>query len=276
MVRREAGQRPVSPAKPRRVGVITGASGGIGADIARVLARRGHDLALVARRRGKLEELAAEIERQGHPRPLVVALDLGERGADDRLADALAEAQASPDVLVNNAGFGLAGEAANLDAAEQLAVIDLNIRALVALTLHFLPDLIACRGRILNVASMAAFFPGPEMAVYHATKAFVLSFSEALSHELRPHGVTVCVLCPGPTATGFGDRAGLGDTDLFKRFTPMASMQVAEAGVVGLMAGERIIFPGLKNKLIGWFAPFMPHALVMPVIARVQAVHRHE
>ena len=266
----------MSPSQARRVGVVTGASGGIGADIARVLARQGHDLALVARRRDKLEALAAEIEAQGRPRPLVIALDLGEKGAAGRLADALAAAGASADILVNNAGFGLAGEVANLDAAEQLAVIDLNIGALVAVTLRLLPELIAWRGRILNVASTAAFLPGPGMAVYYATKAFVLSFSEALAHELRRQGVTVSVLCPGPTATGFVDRAGLDNADLFRRFPPMASMRVAEAGVAGLMAGRRVILPGLMNKLTGWFVPLVPHALVLPVVAHLQAVRRHD
>jgi short-subunit dehydrogenase len=265
----------VSRSEPRRVGVVTGASGGIGADISRVLARRGHDLALVARSGDKLEALAAEIETQGRPRPLVVALDLGEKGAADRLADALAKADASADILVNNAGFGLAGEVASLDAAEQMEVVDLNIGGLVAVTLRLLPDLIACRGRILNVASTAAFLPGPGMAIYYATKAFVLSFSEALTQELQRQGVTVSVLCPGPTATGFVDRAGL-DADLFKRFPPMSSMAVAEAGVAGLMAGRRVILPGLMNKLTAWFVPFVPHTLLLPVVAQLQAVRRHD
>jgi hypothetical protein len=266
----------MNPSRLRRVGVVTGASGGIGADIARVLARRGHDLALVARSHARLEALAAEIERQGRIRPLVIVLDLGEKNAADRLADALAGAGASADILVNNAAFGLAGEVASLDAAEQMKMIDLNIGALVTLTLRLLPDLVACRGRILNVASVAAFLPGPGMAVYYATKAFVLSFSEALTQELRRRGVTVSVLCPGPTATGFVDRAGLGDTDLFKRFRPMSSMRVAEAGVAGLMAGRRVILPGLMNKLAGWFVPLVPHALVLPVVAHLQAVRRHD
>jgi short-subunit dehydrogenase len=266
----------VSSAQPRRVGLVTGASGGIGSDIARVLARRGHDLALVARRRDKLEALADEIETLGRPRPLVIALDLGAPDAAATLADELAGAGASVDILVNNAGFGLAGDVASLDAAEQLAVIDLNVGALVAVTLRLLPDLIACRGRILNVASTAAFLPGPGMAVYYATKAFVLSFSEALTQELRRQGVTVSVLCPGPTATGFVDRAGLDSADLFKRFPQMSSMQVAEAGVAGLMAGRRVILPGLMNKLTGWLVPLVPHALVLPVVAHLQAVRRHD
>jgi short-subunit dehydrogenase len=264
-----------APQLPRRVAVVTGASGGIGADIARVLARRGHDLALVARSGDKLETLAAEIEAQGRPRPLVVALDLGERDAAEKLAAALAAAAATTDILVNNAGFGLAGEAASLDVAEQLAVIDLNVLALVALTLRLLPDLIACRGRILNVASIAAFLPGPGMAVYYATKAFVLSFSEALSEELRRQGVTVSVLCPGPVTTGFVARSG-SDPELFKRFTPMESMPVAEAGVAGLMAGKRVILPGLMNKLTGWFTPLIPHTLLLPMVAQIQAGRRHD
>jgi hypothetical protein len=262
--------------KRRRVAIVTGASRGIGADIARVLARQGHDLALVARSRGDLEALAAEIESMGRPRPLVVALDLSQRDAADCLANVLAGAGATVEILVNNAGFGLAGEVARLDPAEQIDVIDVNIGALVALTLRLMPDLVACRGRILNVASTAAFLPGPGMAVYYATKAFVLSFSEALTYELRPRGVTVSALCPGPTATAFMDRAGLENADLFRRFPPMSSIKAAEAGVAGLMAGRRVILPGLMNKLTGWLVPLVPHALTLPVVAHLQATRRHD
>ena len=256
--------------------IVTGASRGIGADIARVLARRGHDLALVARSHGDLDALAAEIETLGRPRPLVVALDLSQKDAADRLADVLAGAGAMAEILVNNAGFGLAGEVARLDPAEQINIIDLNVSALVALTLRLLPDLLQCRGRILNVASTAAFLPGPGMAVYYATKAFVLSFSEALAYELRPRGVTVSALCPGPTATAFVDRAGLETSGLATKIPSMSSIKAAEAGVAGLLAGRRVILPGLMNKLTGWLVPLVPHALTLPVVARLQAIRRHD
>ena len=267
---------PPAASGARRLAIVTGASRGIGADIARVLAQRGHDLALVARNRDELDALADEIAAQGRPRPLVVVLDLGERDGAERLASALAEAGATADILVNNAGFGLAGEVASLDMAEQRSMIDLNIGALVALTLRLLPDLIACRGRILNVASVAAFLPGPGMAVYYATKAFVLSFSEALGQELRPRGVIVSALCPGPTATGFFARAGFDKADIFERFPSMSSISVARIGVAGLMQGKRVILPGWMNKLTGWFIPFLPHALLLPVVAHLQSVRRHD
>jgi short-subunit dehydrogenase len=170
----------------RRVTLITGASGGIGAGLARVFARHGHDLALVARSRGKLEALADEIAASGRPRPLVLVFDLLEQGAATQIAAALEAAGATPEILVNNAGFGLAGEAAGLDPAEQLAIVDLNVRTLVEMTLRFLPSIRSARGKILNVASIAAYFPGgPGMAAYYASKSFVLSFSLALSQELH-------------------------------------------------------------------------------------------
>jgi uncharacterized protein len=183
--------------KTRRVTLITGASGGIGAGLARVFARHRHDLALVARGRGKLEPLADEIAASGRPRPLVLVFDLIEQGAATEIAAALEAAGATPEILVNNAGFGLAGEAARLDPAEQLAIVDLNIRAVVEITLCFLSAIRAARGKILNVASVAAYFPGgPGMAAYYASKSFILSFSLALSQERPSQGVTVSALCP--------------------------------------------------------------------------------
>ncbi len=166
--------------------LITGASSGIGADLARVFAREGHDLALVARSGDKLAGLADEIEASGRRRPLLFPLDLTAARATEALAAGLAAAQATPNILVNNAGFGLIGDVAQLNAAEQLAIIDLNIRSLVEITLRFLPQIRATQGKILNVASIASFFPGgPGMAVYYASKAFVLSFSLGLAQELR-------------------------------------------------------------------------------------------
>ncbi|MFZ4534533.1 MAG: SDR family NAD(P)-dependent oxidoreductase, partial [Alsobacter sp.] len=163
----------------RDVTLVTGASQGIGAELARALAADGVDLALTARSAAALEALADAIAATGRPRPLVLVEDLAVPGAADRLAEALAAAGARATGLVNNAGYGLNGEVADLPRAEQGGIIDLNSRALVDLTLRLLPDIIAARGRILNVASTAAFQPGPGMAVYYASKAFVLSFSEA-------------------------------------------------------------------------------------------------
>ncbi len=255
------------------VAIVTGASGGIGADLARVLAREGRDLALVARDGARLAALAGEIERGGRPRPLVVPLDLARPDAGEKLAGELAAAGASPDILVNNAGFGLAGLAGDLDRAGQIEIVDLNIRALTGLTLRFLPEIVAARGRVLNVASVAAFLPGPGMAVYYASKAFVVSFSDALSAELAGTGVTVTTLCPGVTRTGFQARAGVAG-GLLKALPGMSAMAVAEAGYRGMMAGRRRVVPGLTNKLLVAILPFVPGAILLPLMARVQARRR--
>ena len=257
--------------KTRRVALITGASGGIGAALAHVFARHGHDLALVARGRAKLEALADEIAAFGGPRPLVLVLDLIEQGAATKIAAALEAAGATPEILVNNAGFGLAGEAAVLDPAEQLAIVDLNIRAVVEITQCFLPAIRAARGKILNVASVAAYFPGgPGMAVYYASKSFVLSYSLGLHQELRPQGVAVSALCPGYTKTDFQARAGFGPNTHIARFPASTAMEVAEAGYAGLIAGHREIVPGFLNKLSTSFLPFFPKAPILAIISRLQ------
>jgi short-subunit dehydrogenase len=238
---------PQGSRRARRVTLITGASGGIGADLARVFARHRHDLALVARSGVKLEALADEIAAAGRPRPLVLTFDLTGRGAVSELAAALDAVGATPDILVNNAGFGLAGSVAGLDPAEQLAIVDLNVRTLVEMTLRFLPSIRSARGKILNVASIAAYFPGgPGMAAYYASKSFVLSFSLALSRELHSQGVTVSALCPGYTR------------------------EVAEAGYAGLIAGRREIVPGSLNKLGIALLPFLPKSITLAVISRLQ------
>jgi uncharacterized protein len=264
----------------RRVTLITGASGGIGADLARVFARHGHDLALVARSGDKLAALADEIAASGRRRPLILVFDLTEPGAVKKIAGELEAAGATPNILVNNAGFGLHGQVDELDPAEQLEIIDLNIRALVELTLRFLPALRAARGKILNVASVAGYFAGgPGVAVYYASKAFVLSFSLALSQEMRGHGVTVSTLSPGSTKTGFRARAhpGSGSKRSLTPFPSPTAMQVAEAGYAGLIAGRREIVPGLFNKLGVMSAPFLPKAFILTMISRMQQnriVHR--
>ncbi len=263
--------QPQSGTKTRGVTLITGASGGIGADLARVFAKNGHDLALVARSRGKLEMLADEIASAGRPKPLIFALDIAGPAAVAKLAAWLGTEGATVEILVNNAGFGLAGLAAELDPAEQLAIIDLNIRAAVDTTLHFLPQIRRARGKILNVASVAAYFPGgPRMAAYYASKSFILSFSLALAQELRPQGVTVSALCPGYTKTDFQTRAGIGQDMALSRFPGTTAMEVAEAGYAGLMAGRREIVPGFLNKLSVLTLPFLPRAAVLPVISLLQ------
>ncbi len=254
----------------RSVALVTGASGGIGAELARVLAERGHDLALVARRQDALDGLAAELVATGRPRPLVIAADLAVPEGVAHVTETLAAAEARVTILVNNAGYGLLGEVATLDAAGQLGIVDLNIRALLDLTLRLLPDLRAAHGRILNIGSVASFMPGPGMAVYYASKAFVSAFSRALTEELKGAGVTVSVLHPGVTATGFHARAGLPPGP--SKGAPARS--VAEAGYSGLMAGKRTIVPGLGNKLGGLVLRLLPDALLLPLVHRFQRGRR--
>jgi uncharacterized protein len=267
--------------KPRQVVVITGASAGIGAALARVFAARGHDLVLIARREGKLDALADEIAAAGHIRPLVLPVDLTRPGGAERIASQLAAHGLEPQYIVNNAGFGLIGEAAQLDRAEQLAMIDLNIRVLTELSLAFVDALSRLHGGILNVASVAAFFPGPGMAVYYATKAYVLSFSEALNHELKSQGVRVTALCPGPVPTEFQARAGIPEVELPNgQRAPRAlgsnsllrtADQVASAGYAGLMRGQRVVIPGIGNKAVALLARLTPHRVMLEIIARSQA-----
>ena len=246
----------------RPVTLITGASAGIGTALARVFAARGHELLLVARREQKLNELADAISALGKPRPAVLAFDLARPDAVERIREALAAGGMEPDVVVNNAGFGLAGAAAALDRAEQCAMVDLNVRALTDLSLAFVDALARRRGGILNVASVAAFLPGPHMAVYYASKAYVLSFSEALHAELKPRGVRVCVLCPGPVPTEFQARAGVKE-DASRTLLTRTADEVAEAGYRGLQTGRRLVVPGFLNRLVTLLAPLGPRGVVL-------------
>ena len=225
------------------VTLITGASAGLGVDFARQLAGRGERLVLVARREDRLDALGAEL---GNARAL--AIDLSEPGAAGRLMADLAAHDETVACLVNNAGFGLAGRFAELDGPRQRAMIDLNCGTLTELAHAVLPGMIERKvGAILNVASTAAFQPGPGMAVYFATKAYVLSFSEALHEEVRRHGVTVTALCPGPTATEFGDVAGWGGSAMIDRLSA-TSADVVRAGIAAMDKHRAIVVPGLVNK----------------------------
>jgi hypothetical protein len=262
----------MSALKP--VTVITGASSGIGAALARVFARNGHMLALVARREDRLRALADEIAAAGGDRPLVIVADLQRSEATREIGDALTAQGYEPQFLVNNAGFGLVGSAASLDRAEQLAMVDLNIRMLTDLSLAFIDSLARHRGGILNVGSMAGFLPGPGMTVYYASKAYVLSFSEALHSELKRRGVRVSVLCPGPVPTEFGERAGIKGGSLAPSFITQSAEDVAEAGYRGLMQGKRTIIPGLVNKLVVLLIKAMPRGLLMTAVAKRQGRRR--
>jgi len=257
----------------RPVTVITGASAGIGVALARVFARHGHELALVARREDRLTALADEIAGRGARRPIVIADDLAKPGSAERIAEALAVHGAEPQYVVNNAGFGLVGLAATRDRAEQLAMIDVNVRALAELSLGFVDSLARHRGGLLNVGSMAGFLPGPGMAVYYATKAYVLSFSEALHSELRFRGVRVTVLCPGPVPTEFAERAGV-KGGLAPGLLTQSAEQVAEAGYRGLMRGRRTVVPGTANKLVTLAIRVVPRRFLLRLVDARQSRRR--
>lgn len=259
----------------RRLTLVSGASRGLGRDIALSLARRGVDLALTARDGAELGALADEIVARGAGRPLVLPADLAAPGAIDDLLARLDAAGAVVDGLVANAAYGLVGEAIELDRAAQLGMIDLNVRALTDLTLALLPQLAAARGRILLVGSVAGFAPGPGMAVYYATKAYVVSFGDALGAELAGSGVSVTTLCPGPLDTPFWARAGARPGGLGK-FLATDVAAVAEAGVAAMIAGRRRVTPGLFNALTVALAPAAPSGLVLAVAGRMNAARRSE
>ncbi|MDP8982928.1 MAG: SDR family oxidoreductase [Acidobacteriota bacterium] len=238
--------------------LITGASGGIGLELARVFAREGYALVLVARSEKRLQELAAELKTE----TVVIANDLTRPGAAQEVFEQVRQV----DVLVNNAGFGSSGKFVEAPLDEQLGMMQLNMTALVALTGLFLPAMVKAKsGRIMNVASTAAFQPGPLMATYYATKAFVLSFSEAIHEELSGSGVTVTALCPGATETGFVERANMNDARLFKAKKPMAARAVAEAGYRGMLAGKAIVIPGLMNSLMAQSVRVSPRSVVRKI-----------
>jgi short-subunit dehydrogenase len=239
------------------VALITGASAGLGVDFARQLGAGGQRLVLAARRKDRLDALAAEL---GNAR--AVDIDLSEAGAVERLMADLAAHGEHVELLVNNAGFGLTGRFAELDGKRQRQMIDLNCGALVELAHAVLPGMIERKqGRILNVASTAAFQPGPGMAVYFATKAFVLSFSEALHEEVKKQGVAVSALCPGPTATEFGEVAGFGPSNLLDKVAA-DSPSVVRAGLAGVDKGKAIVVPGLMNKATAQANRFFPRSMV--------------
>lgn len=245
--------------------LITGASAGIGKELAREFAADGHDLVLVARRLPELQALGAELEAQHRIRARAVACDLTSVGA---LGTLLADVAQQPlDYLVNNAGFGTVGPFAELDADREAEMVTLNVGAVVRLTRAVLPGMIARRkGRILNIGSLAGFQPGPYMATYYATKAFVNSFSEALAYEVRGTGVTVTVSCPGPTRTEFGDLSGIGRSRLFR--TGAATAQsVAREAYRGMQRGRPMIVHGLRNRILAQSTRISPRGLLRAIAA---------
>jgi short-subunit dehydrogenase len=255
---------------PRSVAVVTGASGGIGADLARLCAAGGRDVVLVARSVDRMTALAAELERKHGVTCTVLGVDLSEPDAAPTLAADLAERGIEVDVLINNAGYAMSGRFVETSPSIELAMIQLNVVALTRLTKLLLPGMVRRgRGRVLNVASTAAFLPGPLMAVYYATKAYVLSLSEALAEEVAGTGVTVTCLCPGATRTGFAAVAGMGDSKLFNGPGVMDSATVARVGYDAMIAGRRLVIPGIANKIGMQSLRFAPRALAAKIARAV-------
>jgi hypothetical protein len=252
-----------------RVTLITGASAGIGAELARVFAANGHRVVLTARRADRLAALAGEIKSAGGAAPIVIPCDFEQPDVGEKIAGVLAAEGVEVEYVVNNAGFGMFGEAVKRDRAEQLGIISVNIRALTELSLRFANDLIKNRGGILNVGSIAGFLPGPGMAVYYASKAYVLSFSEALRAELAPSGVRVTVLCPGPVPSEFQQRAGF-VPGLDSAILNISAADVARDGYRGLMANKRAVLPGLGVKIVPLLLRLFPRGFILAMVARIQ------
>jgi short-subunit dehydrogenase len=252
-----------------RVTLITGASAGIGTELARVFASNGHRVVLVARRADRLAALAGEIAAAGRAAPIVIPCDLQQPDACDKIAAVLAAEGVEVEYVVNNAGYGLFGKAVELDRAEQLGIIDINVSAMTDLSLRFADSLIRHRGGILNVGSIAGFLPGPGMAVYYASKAYVLSFSEALRRELAPRGVRVTALCPGPVPSEFQARAGF-KPGFDSAILNVSASDVAQAGYRGLMANKRAVLPGLGIKIVPFLLRLFPRWFILAAVGGFQ------
>jgi short-subunit dehydrogenase len=260
----------ISSSKLRPAVVVIGASGGIGRAIARVAALERGAVVLIARSPAGLNAAAAEVREAGGE-PFTLELDLLARDAPALLEDFLSTRGLVCDVLVNSAGYGLRGAATALPIDDQLGIIDLNIRALTELTLHFLPAMVARgRGGVLNLSSVAGFVPGPYMALYYASKSFVRSFSEALYQELRRTGVTVTCVAPGPVSTEFYERAGAKHASLFSLLPKLDPEDVAKHAWRGFKSGRRLVVPGISAKLAVLAANFLPAAAMLPLIGRLQ------
>ena len=253
-----------------KLALITGASGGIGEAFGHVLAAEGYDLVLVARRDQELHRVKGVIASKLPVAVHVMALDLNEAGAVETLVAEMASRNLVPAIVINNAGFGLAGPMAELSRDEQLRMIDLNVRVLTDLTLRFLPAMVAKKsGGIINVASVAGFMPGPMMAVYFATKNYVLSFGDALNSELRGTGVTLTTLCPGTVKTGFQARAGQNE-----RGSTLSAYDVASQGWAGFKAKRRVVIPGFFNQMTAYGLRITPRRLSLPFIKQVMSRRR--
>jgi uncharacterized protein len=257
--------------KERTAALITGASSGIGLDLARLFARDRRDVVLVARSERKLREIAAELQRDHGITADVIVADLSRPAAAKEVFSTAVEKGIVIDALVNNAGSGLTGAFVENDLNVELDMIQVNIVALTHLTKLVLPSMLARKsGRILNLASTAAFQAGPLMAVYYATKAYVLSFSEAIADELRNTGVTVTTLCPGPTDTGFANVSKMTQSRLFTMSKPMQSEEVARIGYDAMKKGKGLVITGMRNKLLVQANRVSPRRVVTTIVRKLQ------
>ncbi|MGR6034950.1 MAG: SDR family NAD(P)-dependent oxidoreductase [Candidatus Nitrosoglobus sp.] len=253
----------------RKTALITGASGGIGKAIAEQFARDNTNLVITARNVNTLQSLSAQWSTKYGVKVMIFASDLALPGAAQALADNVLSQGVVIDYLVNNAGYGMYGIFRDLDLEDELAMMTINMASLTVLTKRFLPHIIERRGKIMNVASTAAFQPGPYMAVYYATKAYVLSLTEALASELEDTGVTVTALCPGPTQSGFQDKAAMNNSALVKGKKLPTADEVGQAGYRAMMAGKRVFVPGFMNKLLVQTVRFLPRSMVTAIVKKM-------
>ncbi len=256
----------------RPVALITGASMGLGAEFARLFAANGHDLVLTARSADRLASVKREVENLHGASVRIIVADLTDPGAPHAIRDELAGAGVEIDVLVNNAGYGMYGFFHQADRDGVMGLIQVNVNALVLLTRLFIDGMVGRgRGRILNVASTAAFQPGPLQPVYYASKAFVLSFTEAIANELKGTGVTATALCPGPVPTGFQERANVGDVRGLRLIMRTTPEQVVREGFDGMIRGRSVVIPGMLNRVLVFLLRFFPRDFVTAMVRRIQS-----
>jgi uncharacterized protein len=254
-----------------KIALITGASSGIGHDLCPLFAADKYDLVIVARNKSKLEEISGQLTKQYQINVIPIVMDLSLTDSADMLFAEIKKRLLEIEILVNNAGFGLLGEFATADYQRLNEMMSLNMITLTKLTRLLVPEMLGRgSGKILNVASTAGFQPGPLMAVYYASKAYVLSFSEALANELKGNGVTVTTLCPGPTETLFQEVAGANKTLLFSKANMMSSSKVALAGYRGMLKGKRLVIPGFRNRLLVVLTKFLPRPWVLKSVRKIQ------
>lgn len=259
----------MTDAATRKTALVTGATSGIGYEIAKLLAKDGHDLILAARSQARLDAVAEEFREGYGGRVEIVAVDLARDDGAGKVFQAVDDAGLAVDVLINNAGYAVYGPFKDTNLDLELRMMHVNMLTLTTLTKRVLPLMLGRHsGKILNVASTAAFSSGPLMAVYYASKAYVLSFTEAIAEELRGTGVTVTALCPGPTATGFQHRAAMEESRQIKGREIMDAAEVAAIGYEGMMAGKPIVVPGLRNKLVTEAPRLLPRRVMTRLVRR--------